>query len=99
MPDSGHALRVAALRLLARRDHSRAEMKAKLAAGAESEEELDSVLDALPVSYTHLDVYKRQVHAGGHVKADADGQHQVEDDEPDQHAVQPQRKMLILREL
>jgi regulatory protein len=47
MPDSRHTLRVAALRLLARRDHSRAEMKAKLAAGAESEEELDSVLDAL----------------------------------------------------
>jgi hypothetical protein len=39
------------------------------------------------------------VHAGGHVEPDADGQHQVEDDEPDQHAVQPQRKMLILREL
>ena len=47
MPDSGHALRVAALRLLARRDHSRAELKTKLAAAAESEEQLDSVLDAL----------------------------------------------------
>jgi len=45
MPDSGQ-LRVAALRLLARREHSRAELKAKLAT-AGSEEALDSVLDAL----------------------------------------------------
>ena len=29
MPDSGRVLRVAALRLLTRRDHSRAELKAK----------------------------------------------------------------------
>ena len=43
MPD----LRVRALQLLARRDHSRAELKQKLAAHAESEEELDSVLDTL----------------------------------------------------
>jgi len=47
MPDSGRALRVAALRLLTRRDHSRAELKAKLAATAESEEQLDTVLDLL----------------------------------------------------
>jgi len=47
MPDSGRALRVAALRLLTRRDHSRAELKAKLAATAESEEQLDTVLDIL----------------------------------------------------
>jgi regulatory protein len=46
MPDAGHALRVAALRLLARREYSRAELKARLAAAA-SEDELDSVLDAL----------------------------------------------------
>jgi len=47
MPDSGRALRVAALRLLTRRDHSRAELKVKLAAAAESPEQLDAVLDAL----------------------------------------------------
>jgi regulatory protein len=47
MPDSGQALRVAALRLLTRRDHSRAELKVKLAAAAESPEQLDAVLDAL----------------------------------------------------
>jgi len=47
MPDSGRALRVAALRLLTRRDHSRAELKVKLAASAESPEQLDAVLDAL----------------------------------------------------
>ena len=47
MPDSGRALRVAALRLLTRRDHSRVELKAKLAATAESEEQLDTVLDIL----------------------------------------------------
>ncbi len=46
MPDAGHALRVAALRLLARREYSRAELKARLAA-AGSQEELDSVLDTL----------------------------------------------------
>ena len=43
MPD----LRVRALQLLTRRDHSRAELKAKLAAHAETEEELDAVLDTL----------------------------------------------------
>ncbi len=43
MPD----LRVRALQLLTRRDHSRAELKAKLAPHAESEEELDTVLDSL----------------------------------------------------
>jgi regulatory protein len=47
MPDSGQTLRVAALRLLTRRDHSRAELKVKLAAAAESPEQLDAVLDAL----------------------------------------------------
>ena len=51
MPDSGHALRVAALRLLARRDCSRAELKARLAVAAESEEELDSVLDVLQAEH------------------------------------------------
>jgi regulatory protein len=43
MPD----LRVRALQLLTRREHSRAELKAKLATQAESEEEVDTVLDAL----------------------------------------------------
>jgi regulatory protein len=47
MPESGRTLRVAALRLLTRRDHSRAELKAKLAAVAESEAQLEAVLDAL----------------------------------------------------
>ena len=47
MPDSVSALRVAALRLLTRRDHSRAELGAKLAAQAESEEQLQQVLDTL----------------------------------------------------
>lgn len=43
MPD----LRVRALQLLSRRDHSRAELKAKLATQAESEEALNAVLDRL----------------------------------------------------
>lgn len=43
MPD----LRVQALKLLTRRDHSRAELRAKLASEAETEEALDAVLDAL----------------------------------------------------
>jgi regulatory protein len=43
MPD----LRVRALQLLTRREHSRAELKAKLATQAETEEEVDAVLDAL----------------------------------------------------
>lgn len=43
MPD----LRVRALQLLTRRDYSRAELKGKLAAEAESEEELDHVLATL----------------------------------------------------
>jgi regulatory protein len=47
MPDSGQALRVAALRLLTRRDYGRAELKAKLTTDAGSEEQLNSVLDAL----------------------------------------------------
>ena len=47
MPDSPAALRVAALRLLTRRDHSRAELKSKLAAQAVSEEQLDAVLEQL----------------------------------------------------
>jgi regulatory protein len=47
MPDSATALRVAALRLLTRRDHSRAELRAKLAATAGSEDELEAVLDVL----------------------------------------------------
>jgi len=40
-------LRVRALQLLTRRDYSRAELKGKLAAEAESEEELDHVLATL----------------------------------------------------
>ncbi|MGE5472091.1 MAG: recombination regulator RecX [Bacteroidota bacterium] len=47
MPDPAAALRVAALRLLTRRDHSRAELKGKLAAQAESEEQLEAVLERL----------------------------------------------------
>lgn len=47
MPDPSAALRVAALRLLTRRDHSRAELQAKLAAQAESAEQLAAVLDRL----------------------------------------------------
>ncbi len=43
MPD----LRVRALQLLTRRDYSRVELKNKLAAHAESEDEVDAVLDAL----------------------------------------------------
>ena len=43
MPD----LRVRALQLLTRRDYSRAELKTRLAAHAESEDEVDAVLDAL----------------------------------------------------
>jgi regulatory protein len=43
MPD----LRVRALQLLTRRDYSRVELKNKLAAHAESAEELDTVLDTL----------------------------------------------------
>jgi regulatory protein len=43
MPD----LRVQALKLLTRRDHSRAELRAKLAAEAETEDQLDAVLDRL----------------------------------------------------
>ncbi|MDP3538257.1 MAG: recombination regulator RecX [Azonexus sp.] len=47
MPDPTVALRVSALRLLTRRDHSRAELKGKLAAKAESEEQLEAVLERL----------------------------------------------------
>lgn len=47
MPDSSVALRVAALRLLTRRDHSRSELTGKLAAQAESPEQLEAVLDRL----------------------------------------------------
>lgn len=43
MPD----LRVHALKLLTRRDHSRAELRAKLAVAAATEDELDAVLDRL----------------------------------------------------
>ncbi len=43
MPD----LRVRALQLLTRRDYCRVELKNKLAAHAESEDELDAVLDTL----------------------------------------------------
>ena len=51
MPDPVSALRVAALRLLTRRDHSRAELGAKLAAQAESEEQLQQVLDTLQAEH------------------------------------------------
>ena len=47
MPD----LRVQALKILTRRDHSRAELKAKLAAHADTEEELEAVLDALQAEH------------------------------------------------
>ena len=47
MPDSTQTLRVAALRLLTRRDYSRAELEKKLAAQAESGEQLAAVLDRL----------------------------------------------------
>ena len=47
MPDPIQALRVAALRLLTRRDHSRAELRTKLAAQAESDEQLTAMLDRL----------------------------------------------------
>jgi len=40
-------LRVRALQLLTRRDHSRAELRAKLAGEAESADEVDAVLDVL----------------------------------------------------
>ncbi len=40
-----------------------------------------------------------RVHAGGHVEADADGQHQVENDEPDQHVVPPAGKGWKTRKL
>ncbi len=40
-------LRVRALQLLTRRDHSRAELRAKLASEADSAEALDAVLDGL----------------------------------------------------
>lgn len=44
MPDT---LRVQALKCLARRDYSRAELRAKLAPQAESEDQLDILLDTL----------------------------------------------------
>ncbi len=47
MPDQAQTLRVAALRLLARRDHSRAELEKKLAEQAGSAELLQQVLDRL----------------------------------------------------
>ncbi len=46
-PDSAVELRARALRLLARREHSRAELGRKLAARAESPEALQALLDAL----------------------------------------------------
>jgi regulatory protein len=46
-PDSPGELRARALRLLARREHSRAELARKLAPRAESPEALRSLLDAL----------------------------------------------------
>lgn len=46
-PDSAPELRARALRLLARREHSRAELARKLAAHAPSAEALEQLLDAL----------------------------------------------------
>lgn len=61
MPEPKVALRVAALRLLTRRDHSRAELKTKLAAQAESPEQLDGVLDTLQTEHLLSDQrYARQ---------------------------------------
>ena len=45
------ALRVQALKFLTRREHSRAELKAKLAPHAESEEQLDVLLDTLQAEH------------------------------------------------
>ena len=39
------------------------------------------------------------MHARGHIEADADGKHQVENDEPDQHVVPPAGKGLKTRGL
>ncbi len=47
MPDPGKDLRIAALRLLTQREHSRLELAGKLAGKAESPEQLDAVLDQL----------------------------------------------------
>ena len=47
LPDSAQELRARALRLLARREHSRAELARKLAPHAGSREALDQLLDAL----------------------------------------------------
>lgn len=46
-PDSPEELRARALRLLARREHSRSQLSRKLAPRAESPEALESVLDSL----------------------------------------------------
>lgn len=46
-PDTAEELRARALRLLARREHSRAELKRKLGLHAESGAALDALLDAL----------------------------------------------------
>lgn len=46
-PDSPRELRARALRLLARREHSRAELASKLAPRAQSPQALQSLLDAL----------------------------------------------------
>jgi regulatory protein len=46
-PDSPEALRARALRLLARREHTRAELARRLSAHAESVQALESLLDAL----------------------------------------------------
>lgn len=47
MADIQANLRIRALQLLTRRDHSRAELKSKLSADAESVEQLDAILDRL----------------------------------------------------
>ena len=61
MPDPATTLRQAALRLLARREYSRAELARKLASQAESGEELVQVLDQLVAEqYLSDDRYARQ---------------------------------------
>ncbi|MCA0248084.1 MAG: recombination regulator RecX, partial [Proteobacteria bacterium] len=57
-------LRAQALRLLARRDHSRAELRRKLAARAESAEELDRLLDELAAGKLLSDARYAEQRAG-----------------------------------
>jgi regulatory protein len=54
-PASAAELKARALRLLARREHSRAELERKLAARAESPEALETLLDALAAARRQSD--------------------------------------------